>query len=115
MPKLTKSLAETLDALRPFDGDEAFMQKINEAESPIAGMSARRLVADMGELQTLGYLKVFQYAGKADSFDLTSLGRDYRRNRIEEIAKTAGRYVFQLLVGASGGAVVLLLGKLLEQ
>lgn len=115
MPKLTKSLAETLDALRPFEGDEAFMQKVYEAESPIDGMSARRLVTDIGELQTLGYLKVFQYAGKADSFDLTSLGRDYRRNRIEEVAKTVGRYAFQFLVGASGGAVVLLLGKLLEQ
>lgn len=115
MPKLTKSLARTLDALKPYEGDEAFMRKVNDGESPIDGTSARRLVVEMGELQTLGYIKVFQYAGKADSFDLTSQGRDYRRNRICDIARTASRYALQLLVGASGGLVVLLVGKALGQ
>lgn len=42
LPKLTKSLARTLDALKPYEGDEAFMRKVNDGESPIDGTSVRR-------------------------------------------------------------------------
>lgn len=112
MTKLTPSLAATLDALQPFDGDEEFMVKIYAGESPIEGYSARRLVHDVAELQRAGMLEVFEYDGKADSFDLTAEGRDYRHNRRVAVLMAVGRHVFELVMGATGGLVVWALTQL---
>ena len=113
MPKLTKSLAETLAAITPYENDSDFMKQLYEQQSPVGGLTPERVASDMRELKDLGYLELFQYQGKIDSFRLLAAGRDYRRNCIGEVAKTVLRYAFQLLVGASGGLVVLLLGRLL--
>lgn len=113
MPKLTKSLAETLAAITPYENDSDFMKQLYEQQSPVGGLPPERVASDMRELKDLGYLELFQYQEKIDSFRLLAAGRDYRRNRIGEVAKTVLRYAFQLLVGASGGLVVLLLGRLL--
>lgn len=113
MQKLTSSLARTLKAIEPFDHDESFMRTIYDHQSPIPGLSPERLVSDLGELQELGFVKVFKYEGRVDSFFITSAGRDYRRNRISDISKSIARYAFQLLVGAIGGLVVFLIGNLL--
>lgn len=115
MEKLTRSLAITLDAIRGYEYDGAFMGRLYAGESPVKGMHPKRIIGDISELQELGYLKVFVYHGVADSFSLTALGRDYRRNRALDALRATGRYAFQLLVGASGGAVALLLGRLLGQ
>lgn len=115
MEKLTRSLAVTLEAIRGYEHDESFMRRLYAGESPVEGMHPKRLVGDISELRDLGYLKVFVYNGVADSFSLTALGRDYRRNRALDALRVAGRYAFQLLVGASGGAAALLLDKLLGQ
>lgn len=115
MEKLTKSLAETLDAIKPFDGDEAFMKELVGQRSPLPGYTPNRLLHDIAELEQHGMLKVFVYRKVPSCFDLTSAGRDYRRNHALEVAKSVGRYTFQLLVGASGGVVVLLASKLLGQ
>lgn len=115
MEKLTRSLSVTLDAIREYEYDESFMGRLYAGDSPIKGMHPKRLVGDISELRDLGYLKVFVYRGMADSFSLTALGRDYRRNRALDALRAVGRYAFQLLVGASGGAVALLLGRLLGQ
>ena len=106
-------LAETLAAITPYENDSDFMKQIYEQQSPVGGLPPERVASDMRELKDLGYLELFQYQGKIDSFRLLAAGRDYRRNRIGEVAKTVLRYAFQLLVGASGGLVVLLLGRLL--
>lgn len=113
MPRLTKSLAETLAAITPYENDSDFMKQLYEQQSPVGGLPPERVASDMRELKDLGYLELFQYHGKIDSFRLMAAGRDYRRNRIGEVAKAVLRYAFQLLVGASGGLVVLLLGRLL--
>lgn len=115
MEKLTRSLARTLAAIRPYEGDEDFMRKILAKESPIDGYPVRRLAEEVGELQRLGYVDVEVYYGRPIAFDLTSKGRDYRRNRVLGVAKTAMSHVFQLLMGASGGLVVFILGRLLAQ
>lgn len=115
MEKLTKSLAETLDAIKPFEGDEAFMKELVEQRSPLPGYTPSRLLGDIAELEQHGMLKVFVYHKVPNCFDLTSSGRDYRRNRALDVAKAIGRYAFQLLVGASGGLVVLVVGRLLGQ
>ena len=113
MPKLTKSLAETLAAITPYENDSDFMKRLYEHQSPVGELPPERVASDMKELKDLGYLELFQYQGKIDSFRLLAAGRDYRRNRVGEVAKAFLGYVFQLLVGASGGLVVLLLGRLL--
>lgn len=112
MTKLTPSLAKTLDAIKPFDGDEAFMGSLLDRESPIAGYSARRLLHDIAELERQGMLEVFVYEGKPDCFDLTAEGRDYRRNRRVAVLMAAGRHVFELVMGACGGLVVWALTQL---
>lgn len=113
MPKLTKSLADTLAAIAPYENDQDFMRRLCEHSSPVRGLTPERLASDIKELEDLGYVKVFLFQRKPDSFRLTAAGRDYRRNRAADVAKTVLSYAFQLLVGASGGLVVLLLGKLL--
>ena len=113
MPKLTKSLAETLAAITPYENDSDFMKQLYYHPSPVSGIPPERVASDMRELKDLGYLELFQHQGKVDSFRLLAAGRDYQRNRLGEVAKAVLRYAFQLLVGASGGLVVLLLGRLL--
>ena len=113
--RLSRSLAKTLAAIKPYDGDEEFMRELLSQRSPIEGYSPKRLVHDIGELQDKGMLRIFVFNGKPDSFDLTSEGRDYRRNRMVDVAKIVGKQAFQLLVGASGGLVVLLVGRALGQ
>lgn len=113
MPKLTKSLAETLAAITPYENDPDFMRRLCDHPSPVGGLPPERVASDMRELKDLGYLELFRFQGKIDSFRLLAAGRDYRRNRLGEVAKAVLRYAFQLLVGASGGLVVLLLGRLL--
>lgn len=114
MAKLTWSLERTLEAIKPFDGEPSFMTDIVNEKSPIPGYSARRLAHDVSELQRRGMLEVFMYAGKPECFDLTAEGRDYRHNRIVSIAAAVGKGVLELLIGASGGAVVWLLTRLAE-
>lgn len=104
----------TLDAIRPFEGEESFMAAIRREESPVPGYSARRLAHDIAELEREGMLDVFVYDGIPDSFDLTAAGRDYRRNRALDVLRAIGRHAFQLLLGASGGLVVWLLTRLAE-
>ena len=115
MKKLTRSLAETLEAISTYEGDERFMSDIYDQRSPISEIPPKRLVNDMADLEKLGMVRLFRHGGTIQWFDLTADGRDYRRNRFLESAKTVGRYAFQLLVGASGGLVVLLVGRLLGQ
>ena len=115
MPKLSHSLLETLDAIKPYDGADGFMPLLYAQKSPIEGLSARRLAHDIAELRDAGMLELFIHNGVADSFDLTAAGRDYRRNRSLEIMKAVGKFVTQAIAGASGGLVVFIAGKLLGQ
>lgn len=115
MPRLTRSLRKALRAIAPYDGDENFMPTLASGVSPIEGYPARRLAHDIGELRDLGMLTVVKRNGEVDSFDLTAAGRDYRSNRALDALKVVCRYLFQLLVGASGGLVVLLASRALGQ
>ena len=38
MPKLTKSLAETLAAITPYENDSDFMKQLYEHKSPVGGL-----------------------------------------------------------------------------
>lgn len=109
--RLNPSLARTLRALRDFDGSEEFAAALLEKRSMVPGMSAERLVADIGELRDAGMVRVFEYRGKVCAFFLTSSGRDYLPNRIHDAAVAIGKSLFQLLCGAAGGLVVWLLSR----
>ena len=114
MKPLTRSLAKTLKAIKPYDGDEAFMSELYEKHSPIDGFTPRHLLHDIADLEKAGMLTTFKYDGVVECFDLTADGRDYRWNRNVELLKSAIKYASNLLVGASGGLVVWLLTALLS-
>lgn len=105
--RLNPSLARTLRAIRKFDGDEEFANAFNDSDtSPISWMPMDRLASDLDELEEAGMVRVLFSGDRLSRVYLTSSGRDYLPNRVRDVAMTVGKYLFQLLCGATGGLVV---------
>lgn len=112
MPRLNRSIARTLEKLKPYDGDEDFMRRLYAKDSPIEGMSCMRIASDISELKDAGMLKVNEFNGRADAFVLTSDGREYRWNRGMEIARAVLKGLIQIASGMGGGLIVWLLTRM---
>lgn len=115
MAKLTRSLRETLRGVAPYDGDPAFGDAIMEQRSLVPGIGPYRLINDLADLEETGYVKIVRKGRRVESVCLRAAGRDFSRNPRTEAIKAVGRYLFQFLVGTSGGLAALLVSRLLFQ
>lgn len=115
MVRLNSRLRKALAALTPMSGRGSCAEAMADGRLDPMGLTDQELRVCAKELQDAGmlYLKLL---GDGDfRFVLTSSGACYFRDSKIEVAKTVGKYLFQLLVGASGGLVVLLVSRALGQ
>lgn len=109
MRKLNRYQAKTIKMLSKHDHEEAFGSRLRDGAIDTDGLTTQQVATCLGELKAQGLIRVVYNEDKTDfSVSVSSDGLAYASSRRLEILKTIGKYAFQLLVGASGGLVVLL-------
>lgn len=116
MVRLNSNLRKTLRIALPMNGCEAVFARIDETKPDLEGFSEDEFLRYLTELEDMGLANVYavyDVDGEVKDFSLyfNSDAASYFVDNKWEIAKTVGRYAFQLVVGASGGLVVLLLSQ----
>ena len=105
--KLTKTLVEVLDEIKPYDAKPDLLSEIKSGRCPIDGYRAPVLLMHLFELESLGMLRMTKGDdGLPSVFYLTGDGKDYHRNRKIDVASAVGRYILTVIAGGSGGLVV---------
>ena len=111
--KLNANLRKTLAIALPFNGREDFMSALENEAPDLRGLSEYEFYEYIQELVDMKLARV-EANPECDDFMLifASAATSYFKDSKAEVAKTIGRYCFQLLVGACGGLVALLLSNL---
>lgn len=114
MNRLNSKLRDALAVVTPFSDRTGLFPAMLSGELDMRGMTRNELITCIQELENIGMLEVFEVAEDGSDFViiLTSSGASYFHDCKVEVARSVGRYLMQLLVGASGGLVVWVLGNL---
>lgn len=115
MLRLNANLVRTLAVCIPHNGRENFIDYLEDPRTDLRGMGVDEVSRYVAELEDMGLLTTEKSADRDDdcTIYLRSDAASYFRDSKAELAKTALRYLFQLVVGASGGLVALLVQRLL--
>lgn len=114
MKKLNPKLRNALAVVSPYSDKTGLIPAMRSGALNMRGMSYNELLAYIEELEDIGMLKIVEAADDLSDLVLilTSEGASYFRQSKLEVLRSIGRYLFQLLLGASGGLVVWILGTL---
>lgn len=111
--RIPRDLMLTFDAIRPYEFDESFFDRLGSGDVDVRGLSRERVMRDIAFLQDRGALVLIDVHGYGRHFALTPEGREYRREIAIETVSVVGRSVAQLATGACGGLAVFLLSRFL--
>lgn len=115
MVKLNSRLEKALRIVEPFNCKPDLKAAITSQNVDMRGLTMREFAAYLEELEAMGLIKVFINEDSSDfSVKLSSDAASYFHDSLIERAKAVGRYAFNLLVGASGGVVVLVAERFLS-
>ena len=111
--KLNANLKKTLAIALPFNGRERFISAIDHESPGLRGLSEYEFYGYVQELVDMKLARM-ESSPEGDDFMLvfSSAATSYFKDSKVEVAKTFGRYCFQLLVGTSGGLLALFLSGL---
>lgn len=114
MRKLNSKLEKTLKIVSPYNCRPDLKAAMKSSNAKMRGLSYKEFATYLDELADMGLATIDIDEDARDvtvrlSSDAASYFNDLRGERI----KTAARCAFQLLVGASGGVVVLIAERLL--
>lgn len=115
MVKLNRIQSKAVKVIAPLDGQENFFSVLDSTDASKHGLTEWQIDTCIKELEKMNLLEVESTnEDKTDctirmSSELLSYAFEQRRSKI----KATLQYLFQLLVGASGGLVVFLLSCLL--
>lgn len=114
MIKLNPKLRDALAVVTPYSDKPGLFPAIESGGLDMRGLSRNELLGYIDELQEKGMLAITEIAEDGSDFVilLTSDGATYFRESKVEIVRTVARGIFQLMLGASGGLVVWILGTL---
>lgn len=112
--RLNSRQRRALAAILPHDGRPGIAAYLTSDRTDLHGLTPHQVITYAKELEAMGLLSVeLDETGEEGTLTLSSAGASYFTDSRIEIAKTIVKYLFQLLVGASGGVVALLLQGLL--
>ena len=115
MAKLNSRLEKALRIVEPFNCKPDLKAAIASQNVDMRGLTMREFAIYLEELEAMGLIKVFINEDSRDfSVRLSSDAASYFDDSLIERIKADGRYAFNLLVGASGGVVVLVAERLLS-
>lgn len=113
MVRLNRRLLLALDLVSPHNCQPDVLRWLDGVDRH--GMGLMEVAGYLHELEALGMAEVVPNDDGSDyTVILASTAVEYRRERVADHLRTVGRAAFQLLMGASGGAVVWLLTRLAE-
>lgn len=112
--RLNSRQRRALAAILPHDGRPGIVAYLTSEGADLHGLTPQQVIRYAEELEGMGLLSAeLDETGEEGTVTLSSAAASYFTDSRIEIAKTIVRYLFQLLVGASGGVVALLLQGLL--
>ena len=112
--RLNAELKDMLEKLEPYQFDEDFMFDLEENAQSLFHMHPMQVTNDIRELEHAGYVRVY----RGDNFTkmhfaITSDGRCYKKLLRRHILETCFYWIGNLIIGASGGAIALMLASLI--
>ena len=114
MLKLNSKLEKTLKIVSPYNCRPNLKASIKSSNANMHGLSFVELGIYLEELKDMGLVTIdIDEEARDLTVMLSSDAASYSKDMLLERVKTAARYAFQLLVGASGGVVVIAIEHLL--
>lgn len=114
--RLSSRQRRALSAILPHDGKDRLIDYLEGSGANLHGLTVDEVLRYASELEKIGLLDTeYSDEEKTDvTVTLSSEAASYFDDRRADAVKSAGRYAFQLIVGASGGLVALFVQQALS-
>lgn len=114
MIKLNRIQSKAVKVIAPLDGQENFFSALDSSDVSKHGLTEWQINTCIQELEKMKMLKVenTNVDNPVCTIRMSSELLTYSMERKRSMVRTVFKYIFQLIIGASGGLVVMLLSPL---